>query len=395
MEERGSAPRGVKGGRIIEMRRNIYVRVLSLMVQADSSFGLPVFIWGPPGIGKSSTVKQLADLLGRHIEIVIAGSKDPADVLGIDFIIEDEHLGKISKKIPPSWAVRALRRLEKGQKTIVFFDELTVAPQMVQNVLLSTIQDRILGDISLPYEIYLCAAGNPPEISGETLSQAMANRFFHMFWEYEKETFQRYLRTGGVKIRDIAEVNPNYLKKYEELKDLMALYLELNDFAGKGPVNDYRRDKPHPTPRSVENMLKALSLVSDNDPFRREMEDIIADGTVGAEGFGFLTWIRKRDELPDVESVLRGEVSLPSKRLDIILLFVRELALLYEKNLEVPDFLDKAHKLLESIITNHFELTVLIADMFVGIYKKKNIPAHKWFFENEVFGRYLTQTIWG
>lgn len=357
----------------------IVVKAVSLVVQADNEMSVPTMLWGPPGIGKTSIIKQIAVILGRSLEIVIASSKDPADVIGIDYIVDDPKIGKISTKIPPSWAVRALKRIDEGKKTIVFFDEITTAPQMVQNVLLSTMQDRLLGDIYLPYEfISIVSAGNPSEITGETLSQAMANRLFHIECSYDRGAFVKYLRYGGVTEKDIAMLNPDYMKKYQDLKELLAIYLEnIDDFAGKGPINDEMREKPHPTPRSTDNMLKLLSLVDDNDPDSVEIENLFASGTVGGDGMKFLIWLRKKADLPSVDDVLSEKVSLDYERLDLVLLFIHQIVNKFRAvfdSADRKDFVKKLVKFTENLCEYRIEAVPVLLSPILEEYSKKNTP---------------------
>ena len=48
----------------------------------------PVFLWGPPGVGKSSIVKRVAEEKGLEIMDVRASLLDPTDLRGIPYVEE-------------------------------------------------------------------------------------------------------------------------------------------------------------------------------------------------------------------------------------------------------------------------------------------------------------------
>jgi MoxR-like ATPase len=49
----------------------------------------PVFLWGPPGIGKSAIVRRLAAQLGTPLQDVRALLLDPVDLRGLPFLASD------------------------------------------------------------------------------------------------------------------------------------------------------------------------------------------------------------------------------------------------------------------------------------------------------------------
>ena len=49
----------------------------------------PVFIWGPPGVGKSELVAGLTQELGGHMIDLRLGQMDPTDLRGIPFYNKD------------------------------------------------------------------------------------------------------------------------------------------------------------------------------------------------------------------------------------------------------------------------------------------------------------------
>ena len=58
---------------------------------------LPVFIWGPPGIGKSALVKNFAESVGLPCVSLLGSQLAPEDIIGVPQIVD----GK-SRFCPPT-----------------------------------------------------------------------------------------------------------------------------------------------------------------------------------------------------------------------------------------------------------------------------------------------------
>lgn len=147
---------------------------LCIAIQA----GVPVLIWGAPGVGKTSATYSLAEGLDRHMETIIASIREPSDFSGLPVIRES---GVIMEA--PAWA----KRLVESQNGILFIDEITTAPPAVQAALLRVVLDRVVGDLTLPDSVSIIAAANPPEqaAGGWDLSAPLANRFCHLHWSLD------------------------------------------------------------------------------------------------------------------------------------------------------------------------------------------------------------------
>ena len=148
------------------------ITVSALALQA----GVPVLWWGPPGTGKSSQMRALAQALGVPIEVIIASIREPSDFGGLPAIID-----KSVHMVPPLWA----RNLFAAGQGIAFFDEISTAAPAVQAGLLRVILDKVVGDLQLPATIAMAAAANPAEqaAGGWDLAAPLANRFYHDQYE--------------------------------------------------------------------------------------------------------------------------------------------------------------------------------------------------------------------
>jgi MoxR-like ATPase len=143
---------------------------------------ISTMIWGPPGIGKSSIVSQIA----RENEIdfvdVRLSQLAPTDLRGLP-VAEDG----ISKWFPPEF-------LPRSGKGILFLDELNMAPPAMQGVAQQLILDRCVGSYTVPDGWYVWAAGNRKEDRAAVFDMPapLANRFLHLEVESDFDSFKAY-----------------------------------------------------------------------------------------------------------------------------------------------------------------------------------------------------------
>ena len=133
----------------------------------------PVMMWGPPGVGKSQMVAQVAEKHGVPVIDIRLSQMEPSDLRGIPFR-SGEHV---------EWAVPAmLPDAERhGVEGILFLDEITSAPPSVSAAAYQLILDRRLGEYRVPDGWAIFAAGNRQGDRGVTYSMPapLANRFSH------------------------------------------------------------------------------------------------------------------------------------------------------------------------------------------------------------------------
>jgi hypothetical protein len=130
----------------------------------------PVFIWGAPGIGKSSIVEQFAESLGLPCVSLLGSQLAPEDIIGVPRIID----GK-SVFCPP-------RNIARDEPYCLFLDELNGCSQEVQKAFYSLIHDRRIGEYSLPKGSIVIGAGNRAQDNAivKPMSSALINRMFHI-----------------------------------------------------------------------------------------------------------------------------------------------------------------------------------------------------------------------
>jgi hypothetical protein len=130
----------------------------------------PVFIWGAPGIGKSSIVERFAAEFGLPCVSLLGSQLAPEDIIGVPQIID----GK-SVFCPP-------RMIARDEPYCLFLDELNACSQEVQKAFYSLIHDRRIGEYHLPKGSIVIGAGNRAQDSAivKPMSSALINRMFHV-----------------------------------------------------------------------------------------------------------------------------------------------------------------------------------------------------------------------
>jgi hypothetical protein len=130
----------------------------------------PVFIWGAPGIGKSSIVEDFAMQLGLPCVSMLGSQLAPEDIIGVPQIKD----GK-SVFCPP-------RQIAKEEPYCLFLDELNACSQEVQKAFYSLIHEKRIGEYHLPKGSIVIGAGNRAQDNAivKPMSSALINRMFHV-----------------------------------------------------------------------------------------------------------------------------------------------------------------------------------------------------------------------
>jgi hypothetical protein len=160
----------------------------------QSELRLSTMIWGPPGIGKSSIVAQLARQQGLEFVDVRLSQLAPTDLRGLP-VPQDG----VSRWFPPEFLPRAGRG-------ILFLDELNMAPPAMQGIAQQLILDRRVGSYEVPEGWFIWAAGNRKEdrASVYEMPSALANRFLHLEVSPDFDSFKAHALAQGVHERILA-----------------------------------------------------------------------------------------------------------------------------------------------------------------------------------------------
>ncbi len=157
----------------------------------------PAFIWGPPGVGKSDVIRQVASAMGYKLTDVRAVLLDPVDLRGIPSIENG-----IAKWCPPAFLPRG-----KG-KHMLFLDELNAAPMLVQAACYQLVLDKKIGEYILPKDCVIVAAGNRETDRAvvSRMSTALKSRFIHLDFDTDLEDWVAWALEHGIKTEIIASL---------------------------------------------------------------------------------------------------------------------------------------------------------------------------------------------
>ena len=99
------------------------IGVFDACVAAD----VPVFLWGPPGSGKSSAVRCWAGERGYALTELTPSVLDPTDLLGLPYQREDGRGGFDTWYAPPDWLSGILAAPDKKHRPVAGADRPRVA----------------------------------------------------------------------------------------------------------------------------------------------------------------------------------------------------------------------------------------------------------------------------
>lgn len=278
-----------------------HLTVLQIAAQAHQ----PLFVWGPPGVGKTANVEAIARGLGVPAWTVILSTREPTDQAGLPIITE-----KGVRMHPPLWAAECA---EKGGG-IVFFDEFNTAPATVQSSALRVIQDGVVGDLKLPSKTSFIACGNPPSTSTGVyqLTAATANRWLHLDWQDDADQWFSGM-LGGWPTPSIVRLPAGWEEKIGEKRSLVVSFLRVRpELRRAQPESREDQGKAWPSPRTWDmtaRMLAAAAAAGHDE--KSEIGRLMILGCVGqAAMVEFTKWIVTLD-LRDPEEYLADPLNTP------------------------------------------------------------------------------------
>jgi hypothetical protein len=265
---------------------------------------VPALLWGPPGVGKTASLRALGARLGVPVIEIITSIREPADFLGLPVVVD----GGV-KYVPPSW----VRELEDGG--ILFFDEISTAPPAVQAALLRVVLERRVGEHQLPESVWVVAAANPPDqaAGGWDLAPPLANRFVHLTWRHDAmrwaEEFPAYFAASAATRAGVA-VRPGVAAAaWAQARALVAAFIRVRPhLLLQMPVDAERAGRAWASPRTWDFASRVLAVALQDaggqvEPAVLDAAEAVA-GCVGEGPAGeFVTWARAAD-LPDPEELL-------------------------------------------------------------------------------------------
>ena len=329
----------------------------------------PIFIWGPPGIGKSDIVSQISEDIDAYMIDVRLSLWEPTDIKGVPYYAANDNTMKWA---PPAELPDA-KMAKKYKKIVLFLDEMNSAAPAVQAAAYQLILNRKVGTYKLPDNVLIVAAGNREADKGVTyrMPAPLANRFVHLELKVDFDDWFSW----AVK-NSIHEDVVGYLTFAKK---------DLYDFDPKSPSRSFA------TPRSWSFVSELL----EDDDDEATTTDLVS-GSVG-EGLAvkFMAHRKVSAQLPNPSDVLAGKVKTLDTK-EISAMYYLTVSLCYELK-EASDksdkkFDDKVNNFLRFAMDNFdTELVVMGIKLALTQYQLPIDPDEVECFDefHEKYGKYI------
>ena len=282
----------------------------------------PIFLWGPPGIGKSDVIAQITDSLPNSYLIDIRLSLwEPTDIKGIPYF--DSNISKMVWGAPSELPDEEFA--SQYDNIVVFFDEMNSAAPAVQAAAYQLILNRRVGQYKLPDNVIIVAAGNREADKGVTyrMPAPLANRFVHLEMAVSFDDWFEWAVNNNIQ--------PDVVGYLQFAKQ------DLYNFDPKSPSRSFA------TPRSWSFVSELIEDGLD--------ENTTADLVAGAVGEGlavkFMAHRKVAADMPNPSEVLLGKVK-ELKTKEVSAMYSLIVSLCYE----LKEAVDKGDKKFDDKVNN-------------------------------------------
>ncbi len=165
----------------------------------------PLILMGPPGVGKTAIVAQVAETLGINFVSYSITHHTRQSALGLPYIAEASFMGenyKVSRYTMSEIIASVYDAIETTgiKEGILFLDEINCASETLAPAMLQFLQYKRFGQHALPEGWVIVSAGNPPEYnkSAREFDSAMMDRMKRIDIAPDVNVWMDYASTHGV-----------------------------------------------------------------------------------------------------------------------------------------------------------------------------------------------------
>ena len=335
----------------------------------------PVFLWGPPGIGKSEVVAEVAEELGGHMIDLRMAQMEPTDIRGIPYFNKEN--GKMDWAPPVDLPDEELA--SQYPIVVLFLDEMNSAPPAVQAAGYQLILNRRVGKYKLPDNVVIVAAGNRDSDKGVTYRMPMplANRFVHIEMRADFNSWQLWAVDKKIH-KDVV----GYLSFAKQ---------DLYDFDNKSSSRAFA------TPRTwcfVSDLLQDES--SDTDTQFNLISGAIGEGLA----VKFAAHRKLAGKMPEPSDILNGKVKDLQVK-EVSAMYSLAISMCYElkeavdnKKVDMKKFHEMADNFFAYAMNNfETELVVVSAKIALKTYKLPIEPSQLKNFDDfhKKYGKYIVE----
>ena len=227
----------------------------------------PVFLIGPPGIGKTAIMEQIAKELDIAIVSYSMTHHTRQSALGLPFIVKKNYQGEeydVSEYTMSEIIASVYESMEKSGKKegILFLDEINCVSETLAPSMLQFLQYKTFGNHRVPQGWVIATAGNPPEYnrSVHEFDVVTMDRLKVMETEADFDVWKIYAEQKGlhnsimsyldIKKDDFYHIENTVDGKvyvtargWEDLSEAVYLYEEKGFKVDESLIGQYIRDK--------------------------------------------------------------------------------------------------------------------------------------------------------
>jgi hypothetical protein len=249
----------------------------------------PVFIWGPPGIGKSALVQAFADQVGLPCVSLLGSQLAPEDLIGVPQIVDQTSIF-----CPP-------RQIARSEPYCLFLDELNACSHDVMKAFYSLVHERRIAEYVMPKGSVVIGAGNRSQDSAivKPMPSALVNRMMHVHLRVSHRDWLEW--AGGTNIHpwvlEYIQVRPDHLWSQPP-----------------------KHEEPFSTPRSWHMLSDALHEYGPD--VTEDQVELLAFACLTPHHAGqFKAFIKQNNSAYRLNAVLKGDQRWPDKPEDRDILY--------------------------------------------------------------------------